>query len=111
MALVPRLLRPSVLIRRKAMYSGFMGNSTFWRVVGVFVYGRSTVKRFFGKNVEVIDVSSLGTGRWMSITTSKPTTRRSRRKLAKQGIVVPPLKEQRALAQLWALDAAAKKAS
>lgn len=111
MALVPRLLRPSVLIRRKAMYTGFLGNSTFWKIVGVFVFGKSSLKKFFGKNPEVIDVSSLGPGRVMELYTAKPVTRRRRRKLAKRGVAVPTLDEQRAFSRAWAAKQAARKAS
>ena len=106
------MLRPSVLLRRKAMYAGFLGPSSFWKVVGVFVFGKATIKKFFGKNVEVVDVSSLGAERFMTVTTAKPVTKRRRKKLAKQGITPPTLKERKALGMLWAAKQdAAKRAS
>lgn len=111
MALVPRLLRPSVLIRRKAMYAGFLGPSTFWKVVGVFVFGKRTIAKFFGKQAEVIDVSTLGSGRVMHVVTAKPITKRRRRKLARRGVAVPTLAEQRVRARSWAADQAARKVS
>jgi hypothetical protein len=112
MALVPRMLRPSVLVRRKAMYTGFLGPSTFWKVIGVVVFARSTLKRFFGRNPEVVDVSRLGSERFMTVTTAQPLSRRRRRKLAKRGVHPPTLKEQRALGKLWAAQQdAAKRAS
>ena len=111
MALVPRMLRPSVLIRRKAMYQGFLGPSSFWKVVGVFVFGKATIKKFFGKNVEVVDLASLGSGRHMEVTTTKPLSRRARKKQRKAGTAGPTLKESRALAQLWADTEARRKAS
>ncbi len=101
MALLPRALRPSVLIRRKAMYNGFLGNSGFWKLVGVFVFGKSSIKKFFGKNVEVIDVSRLGSGREMQIATSKPLSRRSRKKMIRSGVTPPTLKADQALGRLW----------
>jgi hypothetical protein len=104
------MLRPSVMIRRKAMYSGFLGKSAFWKIIGVFVFGKSTLKKFFGKNEEVIDASSLGIGRFMQVTTSKPQSRRSRRKMAKAGLVPSTLTRDRALATMWADDAVAAKA-
>jgi len=110
MALIPRMLRPSVMIRRKAMYAGFLGPSTLWKVIGVVVFGKSTIKKFFGKNPEVIDVSSLRAGRVMQVTTSKPLSRRSRRKLVRAGETPPTLKGDRALGQLWA-DSQARRAS
>jgi len=109
MALIPRMLRPSVLIRRKAMYSGFLGTSGFWKVIGVVVFGKSTVKKFFGKSEEVIDISSLGAGRFMQVTTAKPLTRRARRKMTKSGTSVPTLAAEQALASLWADEAVAAK--
>jgi hypothetical protein len=112
MALVPRMLRPSVLIRRKAMYTGFLGPSTFWKVVGVVVFGKATITKFFGKRPEVIDASSLGAERFMTITTAKPVTRRRRKQLTKRGIQPLTLAEHRALGKLWAAEQdAAKRAS
>jgi hypothetical protein len=102
MALLPRALRPSVLIRRKAIYGGFLGGSGFWKIVGVILFSKSTIKKFLGKNPEVIDVASLGGGRFMQITTAKPPSRRARRKQLKRGVVPPTLKESRAFGQLWA---------
>lgn len=109
MALVPRMLRPSVLIRRKAMYAGFLGKSTFWKVVGVVVFGKSTLTKFFGKSPEVVDVSALGSGRFLEIVTAKPQTRRTRKKLRRQGIEPFTLAEQRAVSTLWAEKAVAAK--
>ena len=108
---LPRLLRPSVLIRRKAMYAGFLGSSRFWKVVGVFVFGKRTIAKFLGKQPEVIDVSSLGPGRAMQLITAKPITRRRRRTLAKRGVTVPTLAQQKAMAEVWASEQAAGKAS
>lgn len=102
MALIPRMLRPSVLIRRKAMYNGFLGNSTLWKVIGVVVFGKSTIKKFFGKNPEVIDVSTLGPGRTMQVATSKPLSRRARKKVVRSGGTPSTLKGDQALGRLWA---------
>jgi hypothetical protein len=112
MALIPRSLRPSVLIRRKAMHAGFLGPSRVWKVIGVVVFGRSTLTKIFGKSEEVVDVSSLGPERFMTLTTAKPVTRKRRRKLRKQGIEPLTLKQHQALGRLWAAEAdAAKRAS
>lgn len=107
MALVPRALRPSVLIRRKALYAGFLGPSRFWKIVGVWVFGKASIKKFFGKNVEVVDRAKMGTGRYMQLATARPLTRRERKKLRKAGIEAPTLKEHKALGTLWAQSAAA----
>ncbi len=102
---LPRALRPSALIRRKALYAGILGPSKFWRVVAVWVFGKSSLKKFFGRNPEVLDVGTLGPQRYMSIETTKPATRRTRRKAAKAGRPLPSRKELAALAQVEA-DAA-----
>ena len=96
MALVPRILRPAIIIRRKALYSGIFGNSTLWKGVAVWVFGKSVLKKVAGKNLEVIDVSALGAGRLMTIQTIKPTSRRARRKLAKKGAPAPTVQGYRA---------------
>jgi hypothetical protein len=106
MALVPRMLRPSVLIRRKAMYAGFMGPSRFWKIVGVVVYGKSTIKKFFGKQPEVIDTTKLGKGRYMQLSTSQPVNRRRSKQLRKAGMEPPTLKQHKALGKLWAASRA-----
>jgi hypothetical protein len=96
------MLRPSVLLRRKAMYDGFLGKSGFWKIVGVVLFGKSSIKKFFGKSPEVIDVSRLGAGRYLELTTAKPTTRRTRKKMQRQGLVPPTLDAERKAASLWA---------
>ncbi len=102
MALIPRVLRPKFLIRRKAMRSGIFGRSTFWKIVAVWVFGSASIKKFFGKNTEVIDVSKLGRGRYMQLATAKPVTRRERKKLRKAGMQPPTLKEHKELGKVWA---------
>lgn len=101
MAGLTSLLKPSRLIRRKATYSGLLGPSKFWKVVAVFIFGRQTLSKFFGKQTEVIDARSLGAGTRFHVETSKPLSRRQRRKLKKSGRLVP-LKQQQADAQVWA---------
>jgi tRNA U54 and U55 pseudouridine synthase Pus10 len=90
------MLRPAVIIRRKALYSGVLGNSTVWKGVAVWVFGKAIIKKAAGKNLEVIDVSALGPGRFMTIETIKPTSRRARRKLDKRGTPAPTVKAYRA---------------
>jgi len=96
MALVPRMLRPAILIRRKALASGVFGDSLMWKAIAVVLFGRSLIKKVAGKNVEVIHVTALSPGRFMTIETIKPTSRRARRKLAKKGTPAPTVKEYRA---------------
>ncbi|MEO6653786.1 MAG: hypothetical protein ABIP17_14140 [Ilumatobacteraceae bacterium] len=101
MALIPRIFRPKFIIRRKALSAGIFGQSTFWKVVAVWVFGKTTLKKFFGKNTEVIDVSRLGGGRYMQLATAKPVNRRERKRLRKAGMEPPTLKEHRELGKLW----------
>lgn len=105
--MLPRALKPSVLIRRKALYSGVFGSSTFWRAIAVWVFAGSTIKRFFGRNEEILDVGPLGVGRFLSVETAKPVSRRRRRKLAKAGTPLPTRNELKALATIEATTALA----
>ncbi len=112
MALLPPLFRPSMIIRRKAVYSGILGESMFWKGVAIVFFGEKLIKKLFGKNPEIVDVSRLGPERFMTLTTAKPVTRRRRRALRKRGVEVPTLKEQKAYGLLWAAKQdAAKRAS
>ena len=80
MALIPRVLRPSLIIRRRALYDGVFGHSTVWKLVAVLVFGRSTLKKVFGKQAELIDVAKLeGPGHVMQIRTLPPSARRGKR--------------------------------
>lgn len=76
-----RALRPAALIRRKALMTGVFGSSRFWKVVALFVFGSSTLRRIFGKQPEVIEVATLkGSGHLMQIETLPWQERRSRRR-------------------------------
>ena len=76
MALVPLTLRPSFIIRRKAMRQGLLGPSLFWKVVAVAVYGRGTLKRVFGRNVEDLGTLSVGIGTVLTVAATAPLTRK-----------------------------------
>ena len=80
MALIPRFLRPALIIRRKALYDGILGPSTLWKAVAVIVFGRTTLKKVFGRNPELIEVAKLeGPGHFMQIRTLPPSARRGKR--------------------------------
>ncbi|HSH11196.1 MAG TPA: hypothetical protein VLA10_05365 [Ilumatobacter sp.] len=104
------MLRPSVVIRRKAVRQGFLGNSTLWKVIGVVVFGKRTISRFFGRRPEVVDVSTLAPGRMMTISAIRPTSRRARRKAMRSGGAAVSLAGERAAATAWA-DSRARRAS
>jgi hypothetical protein len=84
MPLIPYTYRPSVILRSKALRQGIFGPSTFWKIVAAFVFGRSTVKKVFGRNEQVLERAVLkGGGRVMQIETIKAPTRRERRRAAR----------------------------
>jgi len=76
MALLPYALRPSVIIRRKAIWQGVLGPSTFWKVVAVGVFGKSSAKKFFGKNPEPIVTETVGSDSFLNLITSTPYTKK-----------------------------------
>ena len=81
MGLIPYAYRPSVIVRSKALRQGIFGPSRLWKAVAVVVFGRSTLKKMFGRNEELLDKAVLkGGGRLMQIETIKAPTRRQRRK-------------------------------
>ncbi len=110
--LVAFVLQPAAYLKRKSFLRGIKGANMAWKVVAVIVYTPSTFRRVFGKHPEMVEVSRLGAGRFMTIDTAKPVTRRRRRKLAKQGITVPTLAERKADGRRWAATQdAARRAS
>jgi hypothetical protein len=84
MPLLPYAYRPSVIVRGKALRRGLFGPSTFWKLVAAVVFGRSTLKKIFGRNEEVLDRLVLkGGGRLVQVETFQAPTRRQRRRAAK----------------------------
>jgi len=80
MALIPYALRPSVVIRRKAMRRGILGPSSFWKLVAVVVFGRKTIKRIFGKAPEDLGTRTIGVGSLISVAVFLPMTRKDRKR-------------------------------
>ena len=80
MALVPRLLRPSVIIRRNATYKGLLGGNKGWLAVGVVLWSKSFLKKTFGKQEEILTTEKLKKGQFLRIDAVAPPTRRQRRK-------------------------------
>jgi hypothetical protein len=87
MALVPLALRPSFVIRRKAVRQGLLGPSLFWKVVAVLVFGRRTLKTVFGRQSESLDKVTLRTGTHVKVSNIAPARglgrRQRRRELAR----------------------------
>ncbi len=83
MALIPRAFRPAVLIRRKALYQGVFGPSRLWKVIAAIVFGKTTLKKIFGKNEQLLGTERLTGGQAIRIESIKPMTRRDRRQARK----------------------------
>ena len=81
MALLPYALRPKVIIRRKAIWSGLLGPSTFWKVVAVWVLGKDTIKRAVGKNPEALGTFSVATDNFVNVINAKPLTKKQQKQL------------------------------
>ena len=74
---LPRLLKPSVLLRRNALYRGLLGGSRGWLAVGALIWGRGLLKRAMGKEPQVLTVEKLEPGQGLRIDTFKPATRKA----------------------------------
>jgi hypothetical protein len=82
MALLPRALRPSVIIRRKAIRQGLLGPSLFWKVMAGWVFGKKTVKKFFGKQPEKLGSWKVASNQFVNVINAKP---QSKKQAAKSG--------------------------
>ncbi len=80
MALIPYALRPSAVIRRKAMRQGILGSSSFWKLVAVFVFGGKTIRRFFGKTPDHLGTRTIGVGSFLSVAVLVPMTRKEKKR-------------------------------
>lgn len=76
MALLPYALRPSVVIRRKAIRQGILGPSLLWKVVAVGVFGRSSLKKFFGKQSQPLGTWKVASNSFVSVINAKPATKK-----------------------------------
>lgn len=80
MALVPLTLRPSFIIRRNATRKGLLGPSMFWKIVAAVVFGRSTLKKIFGKTAQPLGVRTIGAGHFITVAAATPVSRRQARR-------------------------------
>ncbi len=81
MALVPVTARPSFIIRRNAMRKGVLGPSIPWKIVAAVVFGRSTVKKVFGKNPQQLGRRTIRVGSVITVAASVPLTRRQAKRV------------------------------
>ena len=77
---LPYSMRPAVIIRRQAIWRGLFGTSIFWKIVAGWVFGRSTLKRYFGKQPDDLGKHRLKTGQFLTINTYVPLSRREQRR-------------------------------
>ena len=77
------MMRPTMVIRAQAFRKGLFGSSRIWRAVAFAIIGKRVVKRYFGREPEIIEVATLkGGNHWMQIRTYDPQSRRARRRAA-----------------------------
>lgn len=91
MALLPYALRPAVIIRRKAIWGGLLGASKFWKVVAVWVFGKGTIKKFFGKTPQQLGKFKVGSNSFVNVINAKPMPKKE---LKRRGITKKVLVDQ-----------------
>ena len=75
------MMRPTMVIRAQAFRKGLFGSSRVWRFIAYGIIGKRLLKRYFGREPEIIEVSRLkGGNHWMEIRTYDPQSRRARRR-------------------------------
>jgi hypothetical protein len=84
MARRPRLLSPTAFLRRGALYKGVFGGRRGWMAVGAVLWGPKLVKRFFGRNEEIVTTEKLTAGQFVRIEAIQPSSRRQRKSAARQ---------------------------
>ncbi len=76
---IRRILHPSYIIRRKALYSGILGPSRAWKVIAVVVFGQGMLRKMFGKQADHLGIERLEAGQTVCITSLPPSDRGRRR--------------------------------
>ena len=75
------MMRPTMVIRAQAFRKGLFGPSRFWRTIAYGIIGKRLIKRYFGREPEIIEVATMrGGNHWMDIRTFTPQSRRARRR-------------------------------
>jgi len=80
MALLPYALRPAVIIRRNALRKGLLGPSMFWKVVAAWVFGKTSIKKFFGKQPDSLGTWKVGSNKFVNVINAQPTTKKQRKR-------------------------------
>ena len=76
---VPTALRPSLVIQRKAISNGLLGDSVFWKIVAVALFLRGPLEGTFGRKSERLARYSVGPGHSVRVSTIKPLTPKQRK--------------------------------
>lgn len=107
MALLPYALRPSVVIRRKAIWQGILGPSTLWKVVAFWVFGKSSLTKFFGKQPEKLTTVKVGKNSFANVINVTPMSKKQQKA---SGVNRKVLEAQAAtdVANAWAVKVAKK---
>ncbi|MBI4884204.1 MAG: hypothetical protein HY826_09140 [Actinobacteria bacterium] len=75
----PGLLSPSLYLRQRSLHKGLFGGHRGWMVVGVMVWGPRLVKRFLGRQEQLIATERLLPGQSIQLEAHTPLTRRQRK--------------------------------
>ena len=75
----PGVLSPSALIRRNAIYKGFLGGNRGWLVLGGTFWAARFLRKSLGRSEVIAATEILRPGQTITIRTITPTTRRQRR--------------------------------
>ena len=76
MALLPYALRPSVVIRRKAIRQGILGPSRLWKLVAAMVFGRGTIKKVFGKSRDQLGTVKVKSNSFVNVINVPPMSKK-----------------------------------
>lgn len=79
MARRARLLSPTAVLRRSALYKGVLGGNRGWMAVGAVLWGPRILRRLFGKQEEIVAVERLTAGQFVRLESIKPPTRKERK--------------------------------
>lgn len=79
MARRARLLSPTAMLRRSALYKGVFGGHRGWMAVGAVLWGPRILRRVFGKQEEIVAVERLTAGQSVRLESIKPPTRKERK--------------------------------
>ena len=77
------LLSPTAMLRHNALSQGVFGGRRGWMVIGAFLWGPRLVKRFMGRQEEVLTTERLKPGEAVTITAVRPLSRAERKAAAR----------------------------